>query len=53
MRQLLIAGIISALGATPALTQTKSGPPVVGIIESSDGKSCRCPAMMGNRLIFY
>ena len=38
MRQLLIAEIISALGATPALTQTKSGPPVVGIIQSSDGK---------------
>src|SRR6478672_10892739 len=39
MRLFLIAAITSALGATPALAQAKSGPPVAGVIRSFDGKT--------------
>jgi hypothetical protein len=37
MRCLPIVLVLSALAATPALTQTKSGPPVTGTIKSFDG----------------
>jgi len=39
MRLLPVVVIMSALGTTPALTQTTSGPPVAGVIKSFNGKT--------------
>jgi hypothetical protein len=39
MRNLIVAALASALGTAPAMSQTISGPPVVGVVKSFDGKT--------------
>jgi hypothetical protein len=45
MRILIVAAVVSGLGTAPVLSQTISGPPVIGVIKSFDGKTM---ALTGN-----
>ena len=48
MRLLIVAAVMSALGAMPALAQTASGPPpITGLIKSFDGKTLSLTAHNG------
>ncbi len=47
MRALLVTAVMITLGATPAVTQTISGPPVIGTVKSFDGKSVSLVAKDG------
>jgi hypothetical protein len=39
MRILIVAAVVSGLGTAPVLSQTISGPPVIGVIKAFDGKT--------------
>ena len=48
MRLLIVAAVMSALGAMPALAQTASGPPpITGLLKSFDGKTLSLTAHNG------